>query len=326
MAGEAKNQTGYFLFSLDTELAWGYFDMDRLRSERFSSDGSRERRAIDRLLDILDEFNIVATWALVGHLFYEKCEKCDLCPILEWQGKYRSFEQIYETNAPLWYGADVVETLLARGGRHEIAFHGYTHKVFNEGVMSQQEARTEIQEWLRAARRKNIIPQTVIFPRNQVGHLDAFKEAGFICYRGHERLPKDYAIPVIGKALNRIDLVLQIRTPQVYEVEVEPSGLVNLPSSRWLFRIDRRVETILDSLNLPHLPIYRLIKGIDKAAKEKKVIHLWAHPCEFRTDKDFEKLRHLLGHVSEQVKRGRLQSIGMADLARLALEQPEQRR
>src|SRR3990172_3955205 len=124
MTGETKAQTGYFLFSLDTELAWGYFDMDRLRSERFSSDGSRERRAIDRLLDILDEFNIVATWALVGHLFYEKCEKCDLCPILEWQGKYRSFEQIYETNAPLWYGADVVETLLARGGRHEIAFHG----------------------------------------------------------------------------------------------------------------------------------------------------------------------------------------------------------
>ena len=115
ISAEVSNKTGYFLFSLDTELAWGYFDLDRLRLEKYSPDGSRERKAISRLLDLLDEFDIAATWAVVGHLFYDKCEKCDICPVLEWQGKHRSFEEIYETNAPLWYGADLLEMLLARG-------------------------------------------------------------------------------------------------------------------------------------------------------------------------------------------------------------------
>jgi hypothetical protein len=309
--------TGYFLFSLDTELAWGYFDLDDIRSRKFAADGAAERRSIKRLLDILDEFNITATWALVGHLFYDKCEKCSICPILEWQGKYRSFEEVYETNHPLWYGKDIVELLLARGSRHEIAFHAYTHRVF-DSRMTQQDARIEIQEWLRAAKTMNLVPRTVIFPRNRVGHLDAFEEAGFICYRGEQVMPKTYAIPLIGKTLNRIDLVLQIFSPQAYELRTEAAGLVNLPSSRWLFGMNRNVELILDALNLHNLRIRAFIKEVERAAREKKVIHIWAHPYEFRTEKDFAKLHYLLSHVAERVAEGSLQSVGMAELARMS--------
>lgn len=319
---DTGDKTGYFLFSLDTELAWGYFDLDRLRSKRFSSDGSRERRSIERVLDVLEEFNIIATWAVVGHLFYERCEKCNVCPVLDWKGKYRSFEEVYETNAPLWYGADVIETLLTRGSQHEIAFHGYTHRVFDENMMSEEEAGTEIQEWLRVSKRKHIIPRTVIFPRTQIGHLDLFKEYGFICYRGEELLPEVCSLSLIGRVFRRLYHYLSIlSTPQVYEFKVEPSGLVNLPSSHDFFGFNRKMERVLDSLNLHNLRIRKIIKGVEKAAIEKKIIHIWAHPHEFQTKKDIEKLRYLFGYVSEQVNKGRLQSIGMADLARKAMEQ-----
>jgi hypothetical protein len=53
---------------------------------------------------------------------------------------------------------------------------------------------------------------------------------------------------------------------------------------------------------------------------KKKVIHLRAHPCGWQTDKDWEKLRRLLGYVSEQVSLERLQSITLADLARKVSE------
>ena len=312
-----------FLFSLDTELAWGYSDLDHLRSKRFSPDGSRERRSIELLLDVLDEFAIVATWAVVGHLFYEKCEECDICPILEWRGKYRSFEEVYKTNDPLWYGADVIETLLARGSRHEIAFHGYTHEVFDENTMSEEEARTEIQEWLRVSKRKHIIPRTVIFPQTEIGHLDLFKEYGFICYRGDDLLPEVCSLPLIGRAFRRFyyDLPAALFTPQVYEFKVEPPELVSFPSCQGLFRFNRKVERILDSLGLHNLRIRRIVKGVEKAATEKRIIHIWAHPHEFQTKKDVEKLRYLFGYVSEQVNEGRLQSIGMADLAKIAVDQ-----
>ena len=318
---DASIKTGYFVFSLDTELAWGFFDSDRRRSKQFSSDGSRERRSIERLLDMLDKFGIVGTWAIVGHLFYKECEVCDICPVLEWEGKYQSFEEIYRTDAPLWYGADIVEALLANGSQHEIAFHGYTHEVFDENRMSEEAARIEIQEWLRIAERRGIIPQSVVFPRDKVGHLDLFEEAGFICYRSKEDFPRLFRLSYVGKLTKAIDHILSLSTPPVYEIKrVEPHGLVNLRSSQHFFGFNRRLEMILDSLNLHKLRINRMIKGVKKAADEKRIIHIWAHPWEFRTEKDFAKLRYLLEYVSEETNRGRMRSIGMAALAEIAMK------
>lgn len=317
---EEREEIGYFLFSLDTELAWGHFDS--FKPGIFSPDGKRERNTIIRILDMLDEFDLIATWAVVGHLFYENCEQCEICPVLEWKGKYPSYDQIYDTSSPLWYGADIMKILMQRSWRHEIAFHGYTHRIFNEKNLNRQEARIEILEWLRVTQRMKVDhPRTVVFPRNQVGFLDLFKEFGFVCYRGDELLPRDYySIPFLGKLLNRIDLVMQFRTPQVYKVSPNPSGLINLPASRGLFMINRNFDLLLDHLNLSSFHIQRIIKGVEKAANEKKVIHLYAHPFEFRSERDFDKLRTLFESVAQQVKGNRLRSISMSSLARIGLQ------
>lgn len=320
---DVQSQTGYFLFSLDTELAWGYFDLDRIRSKKFSLDGSRERKSIELLLDILGEFDITATWAVVGHLFYEKCERCDICPVLEWQGRYRSFEEVYGTDNPLWYGADIIETLLTKGAQHEIAFHGYTHRVFDESTMSAEEARVEIREWMRLSKRKSFVPQTVIFPRDRIGHLDLFKEAGFICYRSDVNLPLMVRNKYWVRYIKHIDHILSLSSPPVYQLSElydGSSGLMNFRTSQHIFGFNRRLETILDALSLHRLRINRMIKGIKKAADEKKVIHVWAHPWEFRTGKDFEKLRYLFSCVADEISKGKMQSVGMAELARKAME------
>ena len=313
----ASNKTGYFVLSLDTEMAWGYFDC--LHPGMFSPEGKCERAAIERLLRILDEFGIVATWALVGHLMYEECESCTVCPVMDWKGKYSSFEAVYGTKDPLWYAKDVVDSLTTRAIGHEIAFHGYTHRVFDD-TMNIDGARLEVEEWLRVAERRNITPRAAVFPRNRVGHLGVFEQAEFLCYRGPQIMHPTYYVPVIGKILNRLDLLLQYLPPQIYELESEPGAMVNLPSSAWLFRIDRRIERILDAMNLHKWRLRGIVGAIQRAADDGKVLHLWAHPHEFRTEKDFEKLRHILGTVSEHVASGKLISIGMSALARIALD------
>jgi peptidoglycan/xylan/chitin deacetylase (PgdA/CDA1 family) len=313
---ESNHEVGYFVFSLDTELAWGSL-WDQPASKRSSRDGSTERKTIQRLLDMMDEFSVVATWAITGHLFYEKCEGCEVCPVLDLKGKDSRFEQIWKSRESMWYGADIVETLLSRAAGHEIAFHGYTHRLFDR--LSKDEARFEIQEWLRLAKRKNITPQTVIFPQGGIGHLELFREAGFICYRGRDVRHPALSFPFLRKVLNRINLVLPMLSPQVYEIQLDSKGLVNLPSSQWLFRIDRRLEAILDSLNLHNLRFERTAKSIERAAEQNKVIHLWAHPHEFNTDKDFDKLRFVFRHFAGHAKAGRLKSVTMADLAKRVL-------
>jgi peptidoglycan/xylan/chitin deacetylase (PgdA/CDA1 family) len=310
-------QTGYFLFSLDTELGWGFFDFDHARSRLFSPDGSREREKIECLLDVFDEFGITATWAITGHLFYKECEECEICPILEWEGKYQSFKEIYKTNNPLWYGADIIETLLTRRTRHEIGFHGYTHQIFDENKMSTDQARFEVREWLRVSNPYGIVPQTVIFPRNVIGHLDIFQELGFICYRGKESLPKLYQQKNFGKLIKHIDQILSLSSPHIYKLsDCKIDGLVNLSSSHEFFGFNRSLELVLDSLHLPYIRLRRMANAVKKAASKNKVIHVCAHPWEFRTEKDIEKLHYLLSKVSEEISNGRLVSIGMAELAK----------
>lgn len=306
--------TGYFVFSLDTELAYGHFD--HFEDTNFSTDGQRERKAIETLLDILDEYNIIATWAIVGHLFYERCEECDTCPILDWKGKYRSFEEVYQTNNSLWYAADIIRTLLSRGSKHEIAFHGYTHELFDEERMSKEKAKIELDEWLRVARRKGIVPLTAIFPRDKVGHLDLFKQAGFICFRSAEKFSLLQKHKYIGSIVRTIDHILSLSTPPVSHLIIDPSGLMKHSNSLHFFRFNRKLEVLLDSLNLQNLRIRRIIKGIKRAANQKKILHIAAHPWEFTTEKDFEKLRYFLSYVSDEMTRGRIQSVGMADLTK----------
>lgn len=112
--------SGYFLFSLDTELAWGHYDYDDLRAKLFSPDGSRERRKIERILAIFNEFEIVGTWAIVGHLWYERCVECEVCPVLEWRGRYASADQIIGTATPCGMGRTSSSASLPRRRRRKL--------------------------------------------------------------------------------------------------------------------------------------------------------------------------------------------------------------
>lgn len=319
---EHNGHPGYFVFSLDTELGWGYFDLDETRARIFSRDGARERDAIRRVLQLCDDYGIKGTWALVGHLFYERCERCEICPVQNWQGKYRSFDEIYDAQHPFWYAPEVVDLLVAHAADHEIAFHGYTHEIFDERQMSEEQAQIEIDEWLRVAARKGILPQTVVFPRGRVGFLNLFKQAGFTCYRGDPRLPKFMTARYISVLPKYLDTLLGLSPAPVYDLrDLAPgrSGMVHIAPSFHMFGFSRRFEQFLDRRRLDRLRFRKVVRGVRKAARESKVLHLWAHPWEFRTEKDFNKLAFVFDHVAEAIDKGRLRSVGMAELAEIAL-------
>lgn len=319
---------GCFLFSLDTELAWGYFDFDELRPQLFSLNGQRERRSIRQVLSLMNRYQIVGTWALVGHLFYQRCEQCESCPILKWKGVYGTFNEVFETAHTLWYGLDAIEPLIRQRNQHELAFHGYTHELFDESTMSSAEAKIEIDEWQRASQRARIVPQSVVFPRNRIGYLELFKDAGYICYRGAEPELLTARWGKLHPWIKTLDHILGISIPPLYTLKdirclQHSSGMINLPASQYIFGFNRRVERMLDTVNLHTLRVRRIVRAIRKAAAEKKIIHLWAHPWEFQTDQDLEKLDTILSAVAREVQQGRMISTGMANVARLTIKNEE---
>ncbi len=310
---------GYFIFSLDTELSVGFFDLDEERHQIFSEDGRRERDSIRSVLSLCEQYNIAATWAIVGHIFYDHCEKCQRCPVKNWQGKYQSYDEVYDTANPLWYGADIVQEILDNPQPKEIGFHGYTHRVFTESEMDAGEAQFEMDEWKRLAARHHITATSVVFPRNAQGHFDLLKDAGFICYRGHDHIPR---LSEIFPILESFDHILSLSNLPIYDVDIsaiDSRGLVNLPGSQHLFNYNRSMENILDGLNFHKLRLKRIFKGIEKAAVEGKIVHLWAHPWEFRTEKDVEKLEAIFASVAQN----NLRPVTMTEMARIILDQTE---
>ena len=66
-------ERGVFTLSLDFELIWG--TLAEMGEEGFRKQCELERLVIiDRLLALLTEFEIPATWCVVGHLFLANCD------------------------------------------------------------------------------------------------------------------------------------------------------------------------------------------------------------------------------------------------------------
>jgi peptidoglycan/xylan/chitin deacetylase (PgdA/CDA1 family) len=314
---EVSPDVGYFVISFDLEFAWGHHDCFNPRL--FSQDGQRERAAVSRLLELLDEYDIVATWAVVGHLCLSAYDPEAVYPAVDWLEHYPQFDALNRNSHPLLYEASIIDLLQQKATRHEIGFHGYTHQVFAEHRMTASQAATEIEAWQRTVMHQcdEDMPLTVIFPRNQIGHLSVFQRYGFIGYRGAEQLPTPFTWPVVGRVFRRLYPYLSVVTvPQVVVPEQHPLGIVNIPASRWLFGTNRTLDRTLDLLNLHTLRMYPLVQAARKAAAQRKVLHVWAHPYEFQTQKDFDKLRYLLEHVASEIRAGRLESMGMGALAR----------
>ncbi|MBK1619390.1 hypothetical protein CKO42_13260 [Lamprobacter modestohalophilus] len=336
---------GYLVLSLDTELAWGYYDDDDARERLFSADGSRERRSIERVLALCDDQGIRATWAMVGHLFFSQCEDCAPCPVAAWRDDHRGFREVHVTGQaaqmqpahpqlaqmqpahpqlvhpqpahPQWYAPDVRDLLLAASDRHELAFHGFSHRPFHQ--MDADAAQSEVQAWLAVAGRFGVKPESIVFPRNRVGHLPLFADAGFRCFRAPDRTPR-WHLRRFGSALKSADDLLALSTPRVYRREQlrREQGLIRVPSSAHLFDFPRGLELRLDRVGLQRLRLRGIAKAIDHAARSGGILHLWAHPWELRTPADEDKLEYLLGLAAEQIAAGRLRSITMSELSALA--------
>ncbi|MCX7783508.1 MAG: hypothetical protein N2318_07660, partial [Meiothermus sp.] len=61
--------SGIFTISLDFELYWGV--RDKLPLEQYRANLLGVRQAVPALLDLFSKYEIHATWAVVGFLFFE---------------------------------------------------------------------------------------------------------------------------------------------------------------------------------------------------------------------------------------------------------------
>lgn len=271
-------ERGAFTLSLDFELIWGTQDL-------FGPAGFREaclferRRIVGDLLALLHEFQIPATWCIVGHLFLDACDGKHLeltRPTHSWLRKdwFHHDPGGAEADESVFLGKSLVEKILACPTRQEIGFHSFSHVVWGDPGCSKEVARSEMAACLKAATWTGRSAVSFVFPRNRVGHLEVLAANGIRVYRGPG--PRWYEQDENPSALGRLAHLLEAAAgtpgPTVLPVAT-PQGLVNLAGSmiylpahgiRRLIPVEQRVR--------------RAVKGLEHASEQRRVFHLWFHP------------------------------------------------
>lgn len=290
---------GVFTFSLDFELLWG--TLETLGPNTLRQQCQVERAmVIDRLLALFTEFEIPATWCVVGHLFLEDCLRpAALSSKAQWQ--QRAAFAMHETDC-VFCGRGLIEKIRACRVPQEIGCHTFTHPLFSEQHCSRALAADEIEACLRLADEMGITMRSFVFPRNQVGHLELLRDYGFQVFRGPE--PHEaHGLPNWRDRLAHLWAVCTAAQPVVYAPEWTAAGIWNLPGSMIFFPMHGRRRYLPLSLR-----VRRAMKGLRAAVAQQKVFHLWAHPTNFADEPEqmFTGLRAILREAVALRERGQL--------------------
>ena len=252
-------QRGGMIISADFELAWAWryaksFD----DPQQVGLEMARQARGnFPFLLKILEQYHIPITFATVGHLFLDSCNKGDH----DWMHQIYNFENrnwnfqtedwfehdpyssVHKDNE--WYAPDLIQQIRQSKVEHEIGNHTFSHIDFSDKNCPAEVAEDEIKASVELARESGIKLKSMVFPGGTFGNIPVLNNYGFEIYR--KNIKQDLAYPYRDK----------------YGLLVTPTSLAfGSNFSDW--SVKDYVKTFE--------------KYIDKAIKTNTIAHFWFHP------------------------------------------------
>jgi hypothetical protein len=302
----ARFPRGVFTLSLDFELIWGALDL--FGTEGFAEACRIERAVVvDRLLALLAEHEIPATWLTVGHLMLERCGRTHpevVRPAHRWKRDdwFSGDAGGDEATAPLFFARSLIERIRACPVRQEIGGHSFSHVIYGDPGCSRAAAESDLDALVAAAATLGLTLESFSFPRNRVGHQDALVPRGFKVFRSPEPAWHQGRSPLVQRLGHLADVVLA-RSPPVVFPRREADGLVSVPGSMIYFPMHGPRRFLPVSLR-----VRRARKGLAEAVGQRGVFHLWTHPTNLadETEAMLAGLRTILGEVSALRAQGRL--------------------
>ncbi|MCO6462370.1 MAG: polysaccharide deacetylase family protein [Saprospiraceae bacterium] len=307
----ATFENGIFTISLDFELHWGVAPRCSISEYKQNLDGTRE--AIEGMLKIFESNNIHVTWAIVGFLFAEdKKEIKRLNPLNlphynnSKYDNYRIIEEVgnNEIEDPYHFASSIIAKIL-KCPNQEIASHTYSHLFHLEDNINFKDIENDIVSFKAITESLNVPINTIIFPRNQYSHesLDLYYENGFQFFRGNNdnfinRPRKRSEEHPIIRSLRFLDSFFPIFNNLIKPPQKTSNILINIKASRFLRPYSTKYKM------LERLKMRRIKNEMSKAAKTKKLYHLWWHPHNFglNTLENLCMLQEIVNHFNSLKK------------------------
>ena len=288
---------GGLVLSFDFELAWGLRQSAQPDPQALQY-GQVSAQVVERLLQILQQYDLSATWATVGHLMLrpEDCPAGSFpfpaspaAPDYPWfNGSWLAgIPGCDATEAAAYYAPEAVRQIVECPVHQELASHTFTHAPLGDIACSAEFAKWELQTSQTVAANWNRRLTSVVFPRNEIGHLPVLKELGYRTYRGansewywfgranqiHRRKHLRYGVWML-----RYFDEWSALTPPLPAVRQE-AGLWEVPHSMFFPGLRGVSQWIT-----PAQRVRRAVRGLRAAADRGRVFSLWTHPHNFLPD------------------------------------------
>jgi predicted ATP-grasp superfamily ATP-dependent carboligase len=281
-------KSGIFLFTLDTELAWG------MRGDkRWTKEFEGTRQVVSDLLALLEKYKINATWAFVGEL-------------------------MQPGEDPLYHAPELIEKVKNCSVKQEIGSHSFSHPVMDDPNFKASDMDAELSNSVRVAQMAGLDLKSFVYPQNRVAHVDRLAPSGFICYRGKDRnWYRDFS-NIFYKISHAIDEYLVLSPPVGLPVKRE--GVWEIPGSYFYPHKKGWAKYLPISSRVD-----KSLAGLKKAVKQKKIFHLWTHPFNLASDPAglLNGLEEVFKEVSRLREAGQIDVMTMAEVARSVSSQPQ---
>ena len=316
---------GLFLVSLDFELYWGVRDV--LTLSEYGLNISGVQKAIPEILKAFTIYDVHATWAVVGFLFFSGIEKLKKnCPNIlptylnPIYSPYNYFAEASNLEEIYHFAPDLINEIGSHRGQ-EIASHTFSHYYCLEKGQTGAQFGIDLEFAIQTARNFGFPVQSLVFPRNQSNdeYLKILNNKGILCYRGNEmswlyQASQHNENKYIKRALRLFDSYVNLSGHNTYKIDLCTSRRpFNIPASRFLRPILKQPEI------LNYLHLRRVKNAMKHAAERNEIFHLWWHPHNFGVNlrRNIDGLVAILSYYKELNYQFGMTSLNMGELAKI---------
>lgn len=310
-----RKDSSTFIISLDCEGKWGMADHIS-EYHRRTLTNENLLTTYRQLINLLDKWNIKATFAFVG-AFLMDVEECRsntdwfVDVLLNDSSWISAFKQDLASGASDgWCHPEAFE-IVKQATHHEVASHGFTHLPLSESLISRSNFLHEMRsiKKLNSLKHQNI--KTFVYPRNDIGYTPILKDFGIIGFR-------DKPYPSGRKFTKVFNLLRELNIRQSAQEHGRiDDGLVIIPSGyflNWRYNLRKRIPLSITFRRWRH--------AIQDAIVNRRVVHLTTHPHNFIDgDQQFHLLERILQIVSAAVQKGDIVNLTQSEYCELLLSQ-----
>ncbi len=317
---------GKFVISLDFEIYWGVRDAVKLKEYKEHLLGVQ--KVIPLLLDLFKQYDIQATFATVGFLFFNTKEEL-LENLPNQKPEYKNaklspytshFSSVGENENvdPFHFASNLIQQIVNHG--QEIGSHTFSHYYCLEKGQTKEDFKEDLLAAKKIAQKRGIELKSFVFPRNQYNkdYLTVCREMGFTSFRGNEKSwwfssESFGANNFLRRPFRLLDSYWNLSGKNCYSLEeMKQQVILNIPSSRYLRPYSKKLKAF------ENLRLKRITDSMSYAAKKGLVYHLWWHPHNFGSNiiNNISFLEKILIHYKKLNSEFNFESLNMRQLAK----------